>query len=33
MITKLESPAGFKDPFEDESKFPKADKKLEDGTF
>lgn len=29
---KLESPAGFKDPFEDESKFPFKDKKLEDGT-
>ena len=30
---KLESPAGFKDPFEDESKFPFKDKKLEDGTI
>ena len=30
---KLESPAGFKDPFEDEAKFPKADKTLEDGTL
>jgi len=29
---KLESPAGFKDPFEDETKFPKADKTLDDGT-
>ena len=30
---KLESPAGFKNPFEDESKFPFRDKKLEDGTI
>lgn len=30
---KLESPAGFKDPFEDESKFPFKDTKLEDGTI
>lgn len=29
---KLESPAGFKDPFEDETQFPLADKTLEDGT-
>ena len=29
---KLESPAGFKDPFEDDSKFPFKDKKPEDGT-
>ena len=29
---KLEAPAGFKDPFEDETKFPKTDIKNEDGT-
>ena len=29
---KLESPAGFKDPFEDETQFPLVDKTLEDGT-
>ena len=29
---KLESPAGFKDPFEDETQFPLADKTLEDGS-
>ena len=29
---KLESPAGFLNPFEDISKFPYRDKKLEDGT-
>ncbi|MDG1138963.1 MAG: hypothetical protein P8N49_05530 [Opitutales bacterium] len=30
---KLEAPAGFKDPFEDEIKFPKFDTKNEDGTI
>lgn len=30
---KLESPAGFKDPFEDELKFPKHDIKMDDGTI
>ena len=29
---KLDSPAGFKDPFEDEVKFPKHDVKKDDGT-
>ena len=29
---KLESPAGFRDPFEDDSKFPFKDLKKEDGT-
>lgn len=30
---KLEAPAGFKDPFEDETKFPKKDVKNDDGTI
>ncbi|NBU87478.1 MAG: hypothetical protein EBS13_09370, partial [Verrucomicrobia bacterium] len=30
--SKLESPAGFKDPFEDETQFPLVDKTLADGT-
>lgn len=30
---KLEAPTGLSDPFEDESKFPKHDVKLEDGTI
>ena len=30
---KLEAPAGFKDPFEDETKFPKNDVKNDDGTI
>ena len=30
---KLSSPSSFKDPFSDESKFPKEDLKLEDGTI
>tara|TARA_B100001248_G_scaffold194359_1_gene149231 strand:- start:34 stop:1386 length:1353 start_codon:yes stop_codon:yes gene_type:complete len=30
---KLESPAGYKDPFEDETKFPKNDVKNDDGTI
>ena len=29
---KLDAPAGFKDPFEDETKFPKHDVKKEDGS-
>ena len=30
---KLEAPAGYKDPFEDETKFPKNDIKNDDGTI
>jgi hypothetical protein len=30
---KLEAPAGYKDPFEDETKFPKNDVKNDDGTI